>query len=71
MICEQGLLLLLWGGGGPKLECYGTANKHQLLCGMSVVTISALATFFWGEEKLIKKGGGECVREQLAAKFCV
>ena len=26
MTCEQGLLRLLWGGGGGlKLECYGTA----------------------------------------------
>ena len=25
MTCAQGLLRLLWGGGGPKLECYGTA----------------------------------------------
>ena len=24
MTCAQGLLHLLWGGGGPKLECYGT-----------------------------------------------
>ena len=24
MTCAQGLLRLLWGGG-PKLECYGTA----------------------------------------------
>ena len=24
MTCAQGLLRLLWGGGGPKLECYGT-----------------------------------------------
>ena len=31
MTCEQGLLRLLWGGGGAKLECYGTAsteNRH-------------------------------------------
>ena len=26
MTCEQGLLRLLWGGG-PKLECYGTAHS--------------------------------------------
>ena len=25
MTCAQGLLRLLWGGG-PKLECYGTAG---------------------------------------------
>ena len=25
MTCAQGLLRLLWGGG-PKLECYGTAK---------------------------------------------
>ena len=25
MTCAQGLLRLLWGGG-PKLECYGTAD---------------------------------------------
>ena len=27
MTCEQGLLRLLWGGG-PKLECYGTASRY-------------------------------------------
>ena len=31
-------------------------NLHNLLCEMSVVEISALAEFFSGEEKLIKKG---------------
>ena len=30
MTCAQGLLRLLWGGGGPKLECYGTGPiKHN------------------------------------------
>ena len=31
MTCAQGLLRLLWGGGGPKLECYGTGLKHSCL----------------------------------------
>ena len=26
MTCAQGLLRLLWGGGGAKLECYGTVQ---------------------------------------------
>ena len=31
MTCEQGLLRLLWGGGGgPKLECYGTEFSSSL-----------------------------------------
>ena len=35
MTCEQGLLRLLWGGGGgPKLECYGTAPTVQNLLFM-------------------------------------
>ena len=29
MTCEQGLLRLLWGGGGAKLECYGTDSKYS------------------------------------------
>ena len=28
MTCAQGLLRLLWGG--PKLECYGTAQSKHL-----------------------------------------
>ena len=28
MTCAQGLLRLLWGGGGPKLECYGTGSPY-------------------------------------------
>ena len=31
MTCAQGLLRLLWGGGGPKLECYGTGHKRSHL----------------------------------------
>ena len=30
MTCAQGLLRLLWGGG-PKLECYGTACLYVYL----------------------------------------
>ena len=30
MTCAQGLLRLLWGGGGPKLECYGTEGGTLL-----------------------------------------
>ena len=29
MTCAQGLLRLLWGGG-PKLECYGTASVTRV-----------------------------------------
>ena len=30
MTCAQGLLRLLWGGGGPKLECYGTVHMMPI-----------------------------------------
>ena len=40
MTCAQGLLRLLWGGGGgPKLECYGTGNKHHHGCLEKVVSV--------------------------------
>ena len=48
MTCAQGLLRLLWGGG-PKLECYGTARKDAVpslpYTGASV-TAGALAALF-------------------------
>ena len=31
MTCAQGLLRLFWGGGGSKLECYGTAAENVLV----------------------------------------
>ena len=34
MTCAQGLLRLLWGGG-PKLECYGTATTSAARRPMS------------------------------------
>ena len=47
MTCAQGLLRLLWGGGGPKLECYGTVF-YDRLAGKT------LLIFFCNISKMIK-----------------
>ena len=40
MTCAQGLLRLLWGG--PKLECYGTAQLYYQIVGLCYLTSDGL-----------------------------
>ena len=47
MTCAQGLLRLLWGGGGPKLECYGTAFKLLKTCYFMVYEFVFLMIVVW------------------------
>ena len=44
MTCAQGLLRLLWGGGGPKLECYGTDLDVYIFDVMLIVVVTFAPT---------------------------
>ena len=39
MTCAQGLLRLLWGGGGPKLECYVTEQLSNAALTKKIYSI--------------------------------
>ena len=52
MTCAQGLLHLLWGGGGPKLECYGTARI--LLALVNILYVPYCETVFSQDERETK-----------------
>ena len=54
MTCEQGLLRLLWGGGGPKLECYGTAERYRLLTSDGPKNVALLDTVIQSRRKFLK-----------------